>query len=354
MLTIWRRHNPAKCGFTKRTETKCRCLIWATGTLPNGRKVRESTKLRDWTRAGAVTRQWEVEGDPPKQDLRTSISDWKQAFLDDAKSPSGRNLGTETYRKYVLLFKQLEAFATDKGLKYVDQLDLPILTGFRSTWKDAPLSASKKLERLRSLLKFALRRKWIKQNAAEDLDSPKLKPNPTLPFPEDEITRILEAATDQRVHAFIQVMLNSGLRISDTTVLAVSSVTGNKIRLYQAKTGEHVSVPIPQTVANELRAIPHKNPKYFFWSGHSKVPAAASVWRKRIADVFKAAKIESGHTHRFRDTFAVNLLEKGVSLETVPILLGHQNLKITQKHYSPWVKTRQDAPEKEVSRVLSA
>jgi uncharacterized protein YjbI with pentapeptide repeats len=36
------------------------------------------------------------------------------------------------------------------------------------------------------------------------------------------------------------------------------------------------------------------------------VPAAASVWRKRIADVFKDAKIEDGHTHRFRDTFAVN------------------------------------------------
>lgn len=36
--------------------------------------------------------------------------------------------------------------------------------------------------------------------------------------------------------------------------------------------------------------------------------------------------------------FAVGLLEKGVSLETVSILLGHQSLKITQKHYSPWVE----------------
>jgi integrase/recombinase XerD len=252
------------------------------------------------------------------------------------------------------LFKQLEAFATNKGLKYVDQLDLPMLTAFRSTWKDAPLSASKKLERLRSVLKFALRRKWIKENHAEHLDSPKLKPTPTLPFSEDEITRIFKAATNPRVHAFIQVMLHSGLRISDTTTLAVASLTGNKIQLYQAKTAEHVSVPIPETVATALRSIPHKNPKYFFWSGHSKVPAAASVWRKRIADVFKDAKIEDGHTHRFRDTFAVNLLEKGVSLETVSILLGHQSVRITQKHYSPWVKTRQEALDKEVSRVLSA
>ena len=354
MLTIWRRHNPDKCSFTKRTETKCRCMIWATGTLPNGRKVRESTKLRDWTRAMSVIRQWEVEGEPPKVGERTTVEVWKEAFLQDAKSPSGRNLGTETYRKYVLLFKQLETFATNKGLKYADQFDLSVLSAFRATWKDAPLSASKKLERLRNAMKFAVRRRWVKENGAEELDSPKVKSAPTLPFSEEEMTRILEAATDPRTNAFILTMRHSGLRISDTTTLAVSSVQGSKIKLYQAKTGEPVYVPVPELVSTALRSFPRKNPKYFFWSGHSKVQAAASVWRKRIADVFKAAKIEDGHTHRFRDTFAVGLLEKGVSLESVSILLGHQSLKITQKHYSPWVKTRQDALDREVSAALSA
>ena len=351
MLTIWRRHNPARCKFTKRSETKCRCLIWATGTLPNGRKVRESTKLRDWSRAQSLAHQWEVEGEPPKIGERITITGWKDAFLEDAKS---RNLASETYRKYVLLFKQLDSFATHKGLRFVDQLDLHRLTAFRSTWKDEALSASKKLERLRSVLKFALRRKWVKENAAVELDLPKLKPTPTLPFPDGEYAEILKVATDVRTNTFIQTMRNSGLRISDTTTLAVTSLHGTKLRLYQAKTGEHVYVPIPETVAEALRAVPHKNPQYFFWSGRSKVQAAASVWRKRLAKVFRAAGIKNGHPHRFRDTFAVGLLEKGVSLETVSVLLGHQSVKITQKHYAPWVKTRQDALDKEVSRALSA
>jgi integrase/recombinase XerD len=354
MLTIWRRHNPARCNLTKRSENKCRCIIWATGTLPNGRRVRESTKLRDWTRAQSLAHQWEIAGEPPKIGERVTIESWKDAFLQDAKSPSGRNLATETYRKYVLLFKQLEAFTKNKGLRYVDQLDLPTLTGFRATWKDAALSSSKKLERLRSVMKFAVRRKWTKENGAEELDSPKLKPVPTLPFSASEMEAVLKAATDPRVNAFIQAMRHSGLRISDVATLAVSALQHNKIRLYQTKTGEHVHVPIPAEVATVLRAIPHKNPQYFFWSGHSKVQSAASLWRKRIAKVFKGAKIVDGYPHRFRDTFAVGLLEKGVSLETVSILLGHQSIKITQKHYSPWVKTRQEALEKEVLRALSA
>ena len=56
------------------------------------------------------------------------------------------------------------------------------------------------------------------------------------------------------------------------------------------------------------------------------------MWREQLAYVFKKAKIKNGHSHRFRDTFAVSLLQAGVSLEDVSTLLGHKSLRITQKH----------------------
>ena len=64
----------------------------------------------------------------------------------------------------------------------------------------------------------------------------------------------MKRATDQRVNTFIRMMRHSGLRISDTTVLAVASLHGTKLKLYQAKTGEHVFVP-PAEVALALRAV---------------------------------------------------------------------------------------------------
>jgi integrase/recombinase XerD len=84
------------------------------------------------------------------------------------------------------------------------------------------------------------------------------------------------------------------------------------------------------------------------------VQGAVSVWRKRLARVFTDAKVKDGHSHRFRDTFAVALLSQRVSLESVSQLLGHQSIKITQRHYSPWVKARQDALDKELERALRA
>jgi integrase/recombinase XerD len=49
----------------------------------------------------------------------------------------------------------------------------------------------------------------------------------------------------------------------------------------------------------------------------------------------------------------VDLLSKGVSLESVSQLLGHQSIKITQKHYSPWVKARQDALDLEIEKAMA-
>jgi integrase len=40
-----------------------------------------------------------------------------------------------------------------------------------------------------------------------------------------------------------------------------------------------------------------------------------------------------------------------VDLAHVSILLGHRSIKITERHYAPWVKARQDQLEADVQRA---
>jgi integrase len=47
-------------------------------------------------------------------------------------------------------------------------------------------------------------------------------------------------------------------------------------------------------------------------------------------------------------------LEKGVSIETVSMLLGHSDIRITLRHYRPWVKSLQDHLEAEVQKAWVA
>ena len=59
-------------------------------------------------------------------------------------------------------------------------------------------------------------------------------------------------------------------------------------------------------------------------------------------------QIAGGHAHRFRDTFAVELLVAGTPIERVAIFLGHSSVRITEKHYNPWNRARQEQAELDV------
>jgi len=69
--------------------------------------------------------------------------------------------------------------------------------------------------------------------------------------------------------------------------------------------------------------------------------------------LFELAEIPNGHAHRFRDTFAVELLLSGVPLERVSVLLGHSSIRVTERHYAPWVRSRQEQLEADLQRAWS-
>ena len=50
----------------------------------------------------------------------------------------------------------------------------------------------------------------------------------------------------------------------------------------------------------------------------------------------------------------MNLLNAGVSIEAVSRLLGHSSIRVTEIHYAPWVKSRQDALDREILKAGSA
>ncbi len=97
-------------------------------------------------------------------------------------------------------------------------------------------------------------------------------------------------------------------------------------------------------MVDALKEVKGPNPKYFFWTGNGKPKSAVADAQRSFRKLFELAEVD-GHPHMFRDTFAVELLKAGVSLDVVSMLLGHASVKVTEKHYKPWVKTLQDKLE---------
>ena len=237
MLSIYRRHNPKRCTSTDTQvcdNKRKPCPIWIRGFLEiENRYVRQPLNTRDWTKAVDEARSLEaglrdVASLSRPTTPRATIQEWHKEFIQNARV---ENISEETIRKYDLVFRQLAEFAGAKGYTYPSELDLQALQEFRATWKDASLSRQKKQERLRSIFKFAVKRKWIEENPSLDLGKVKAESTQHVPFSDDEMKSILKHArkAGPAVYTFILVMRFSGLRISDVAKLKASALQGEHL-----------------------------------------------------------------------------------------------------------------------------
>jgi integrase/recombinase XerD len=345
MLHLYRRHLEG-CGRKKR-QSNCSCPVWVQGRL-HGQMMRKSLGIRNWESAQKIVRDWEARIDGGSQTVPEAFG----YFLADCVA---RNLKPETIAKYRLLQREMIAWFPQRT---VDALGLQEISAYRESWKLAPISARKKIERMRTFFKFCSDRKWSDENPAVFLKPPRATFDPTLPFTAEDIEKIRDAleiypdrpkGRREQVKAFVLLLMNSGLRIRDAVCLTMDKISDGKLMLRTAKTGQVVWLPLPEEVVVAIAGMPFR----MFWSGVGNPKSSVSDWQRTLARLFKIAGI-AGFAHRFRDTFATNLLLKGVPLEDVSVLLGHADTKITWKHYAPWVKVRQDRLEEAVRRTFLA
>jgi integrase len=376
MLSIYTRHSADCPKKDDPSWRRCRCPKWIAGTLPSrSRALRFSAKTRSWEKAEQLARKYEIAATTGEEVERTSslptVKEAVNAYLADAEA---RGLAQGTIEKLRQIFKkQMTGFADQHRIVFLRDFNPRNLTEWRSSWGDRALSKKKKFERVVGFFWFCVRQGWIRENPTASMGRIIARQVPTDYFTADEYARILSATyrLDEdaerswapekrgiRIRALTELMRWSGLRIRDAATLECSRLVDNKLMLYQAKTGLPVFVPLPPEVADLLRLIPpglKPNPRYFFWSGNGLPKTFVANWQRAYSRLFAVAGLRNpdgtakrAHCHMFRDTFAVEMLLAGVPLDQVSILLGHSSVRITEKHYSPWVRARQDQLEKSV------
>jgi site-specific recombinase XerD len=323
-----------------------------------------SLDTRDSKKANEKLHEWESKEQVVERGAPVTLADAWTSMLADLEA---RKLSNQTIRKYKLLQRQMKAYGDERGLSMLLQFDLDTLSKFRATWKDGPRTASKKLERLRAFFHFAHDRQWVESNPATRIKLPKVSIRPTMPLTRDEFVKVLTACDTlqlksessvaecnaQRLKTLVLLMRYSGMRVSDAVTLTTDRLDGKKLFLYTQKTGTPVYTVLPDSVLQALEATPRVISKNYFWSGRSKRESIAGLWEKRLKKLFDSAEVSKGQgkaiSHRFRDTFAVELLLAGVPIERVSILLGHQSVRVTERHYNPWVRSRQEQLEADVA-----
>jgi len=385
-LKLYRRHRPAcegghpegsKSGEFeegRRGWKRCACIIHASGSI-NRQFNRKQTGKSDWNEAKRVANGWETVGSwsstpiaAPQPVVRerqlttgagVTIAEASRSYL--VKSEH-RGVKQSTLSKYRTFTKQLCEYADSRGYIMVDQLTVADMDNFYASWKDGIRSKAKKLERLKGFIRFCMRRKWLTENIAEDLEAPagsSVAPNKA-PFTDAELERMFLACDalggptppgpghrawgGEDVKDFIMLSVYTGLRISDIATFDITKrLHGNDIFLRMHKTRKELYTWVPDWLVARLRARESECGAMIFRAGESSLMASiAECWRVRLNRIFEMAQpFEDRPTpHRFRHTFARILLEKGVPVADVAELIGDTE-EIVRRHYDRWVPERQ-------------
>lgn len=392
-VTVFTRHS-AECPRKDDPNWKrcgCRKSIYI---YADGKVSYKSTKTRSWERAEQLAREERDARDPIKikereLDERKAARDAAAISIADAAGRWQKSQKSNTHssvKTYKTTVDKINRWAGRKHVTLLREVTPLLLDEWRGDWaldakeKDDRLNGTSQMQfltRLRSFFNWAVDHDLIEKSPARKLRSVRPEKERTWPLTKEQYEQLLNAADryddDRRreqdkfgreLKTIFQVQRWTGLRIIDVLKLSRSNLVGNRLRLITQKTGADFDRIIPDNVADALRSLPNRpgvHPDYFFWSADCANETLTKHWNDRIRRLRKllSFKDDNGkplefHSQMLRDTFAVELLLAGVPLEDVSKLLTHESVRVTDKYYTRWVKSRmQQLDDKLVAAMRS-
>jgi site-specific recombinase XerD len=260
-----------------------------------------------------------------------------------------------TKTKYKFVLGRLTTYLSSKRITLLHELDAELLADYsRARQQDThpttkmplgPEGLKNDLRILRSAFNYAIECKYIAENPviAKSLKSIS---GQTRPFSKSEIALMLGnpyVSRSPKRWALISCFLYTGLRISDVSAMQKKAVDlkGGAILLRTTKRDKDVFLGLhPElraAIEDHLANLNHaqKFSPFLFSTDTGKQDWPQSLDAK-LRRIFIHCGVEKGHAHRFRDTFAVGLLEQGASLYDVSKLLG-TTVAVCELHYAPYV-----------------
>ena len=199
-----------------------------------------------------------------------------------------------------------------------------------------PKSISRKINSLKTFFKFLHTQKLNPQNPSSDIAHPKFQTQPPRILSAEEFRRLREASRlDIRVGAIIEILLQTGMRISELFALKVSDVHKNELVIPALENNASRTITLPHTAAaaiqNYLKIRPDVSDPHLFITktGH---PLLVRNIRTSIDRYFKKADLGGVKVNDLRHTFIAHQLKAGVDPELLSKVVGHRRLASTSKY----------------------
>jgi integrase len=252
----------------------------------------------------------------------------------------------------------------------VEQITSELLEDWAAGWKSNDITSKMWRTVATSFFRWALSRGYLAKLPSFG-ERQRLKPgNRCGSFSDTQYHRLLEtlpfykavhgympANYGARLLAFIELGRWAGMAVADAVRFSprVNLLANNVLTYRRTKSGGMAVIVLDPAVAARLRSIPPEegsSPEQPLRLPSMTEANNRELWRRRFQKLCRKAEIgpietevgtvRRAHPHMLRDTFAIDAISRGVSLENVAKMLGHATVHMTQHSYLFWIQKRLD------------
>lgn len=235
--------------------------------------------------------------------------------------------------------EQLLGFLLKRNKATTDQVIQEDIEIFRDTLlsqKYTAKSVSRKLNAVKTFFRWLITEKIVTSNPSEEVAHPKIQvamPKFLSPLEYRALRDVVR--DDLRVAAVVELILQTGLRISEVANLKLEDVKPTEVKIESYATQPERSIPINKSAKDALEEYLKIRPKtdspYIFVSKNGK-PLAVRNIRASIDRYMNKSEIAAYSVNDLRTTFIVENLKDGVDLILLSQVVGHKRLSTTERY----------------------
>lgn len=268
------------------------------------------------------------------------LIDVHKKFEQSLKQSGKANATVIAYSKDI---EQLIEFVSEKGKTLVAEVTADDIDEFKSVLKQrryTSKSISRKINSIKSFFRYLIQEEVVEDNPAESISHPKIEQHPPRMLTRVEYRALRDAAKgDKRLFAIIELLLQTGMRISELAALQTDDVDMDRgVIVIQAQNSrDERKVPLNKAAKKAsmdyLKNRPRTKEKTIFLTKTCR-PFLVRNIRTAIDRYFRIAGVKDAKVNDLRHTFIVEQLKAGTPLVYVSQLVGHKRITTTEKYLS--------------------
>lgn len=171
----------------------------------------------------------------------------------------------------------------------------------------------------------------------DQLPYPKLPKRLPIILSQEEVRRLIDAASNLFHRAIVMTLYSTGMRRAELVRLKVANIDSQRmvIHIHRGKGDKDRDVPLSPKLLETLREYWRwMKPQTHLFPSRSSRRKGLPITARAVYEVCRSTARRAGiqkkiGPHTLRHSFATHLLEAGADLRTIQLLLGHASLNHT-------------------------